>query len=493
MNTYLYFTILFYFFKSFKSANISCEGCSTLMLNSNNLIYFYLDFEPQLIKVLYEGTFNLPIKYIYLNITKINKEQNIFKYECKDNFNNLDFKINKNYLIVVGYENKDYETNIYLIFHNFIPFKLYPDQIIKSTDYYLYIYSKNKYSYNTNIDANFTLKSQNKSYDINDFKLNNNLTYLDCKIHIKEPGRYFLHVDGKKYDDIFLDVVDLNFSLTNITPSYMININENNFYLTLTVETKLYSSLAHNFEFIIADNSTDYRNIVLSNCKENGTYTLYCNKTSSNFKELSVYYFYYNGIKLNDVNIFTGNEKKKIEFIKISYDNYINNGQSNLKTIIIEVSNTDINFSELYLIDENNSKINLRDCYNSQLNQIECKIEIYYVGNYNVYYINNSTSLTINFVSNDIYLTEIIPNTIKLNGNYKQSYYFDTILYFNNNVSVSYFNNNISICNSNSKNCRQFYYCSNLNNTIYYCKLTLDSNYSGYNYIYINKISTKNI
>ena len=45
----------------------------------------------------------------------------------------------------------------------------------------------------------------------------------------------------------------------------MININENNFYLTLNVETKLYSSLAHNFEFIIADNSTDYRNIVLSN------------------------------------------------------------------------------------------------------------------------------------------------------------------------------------------------------------------------------------
>ncbi len=159
------------------------------------------------------------------------------------------------------------------------------------------------------------------------------------------------------------------------------------------------------------------------------------------------------------------------------------------------MSNTDINFSELYLIDENNSKINLRDCYNSQLNQIECKIEIYYVGNYNVYYINNSTSLTINFVSNDIYLTEIIPNTIKINGNYKQSYYFDIILYFNNNVSLSnsndYFINNISICNSNSIYCRQFNSRSIFSNIILYCKLSLDSYYSGYNYIYINNKSTK--
>ena len=494
MNIYLYFTILFYFFKSSKSANISCEGCSTLMLNSNNLIYFYLDFEPQLIKVLYEGTFNLPIKYIYLNITKIDKEENIFKYECKDNFNNLNFTLNKKYLIVVGYENKDYETNIYLIFHNVIPSKIYPEQIIKSTDYYLYIYSKNKYSYNTNINVNLTLKTQGYSYNINDCKLNN-LTYLYYNTHINEPGRYFLYVDDKKYDEIYLDVVDKNFALTNITPSYMININENNFYLTLTVESKLYSSLAHEFEFKIADNSTDYRNIVLSNCKENDTYTLYCNKTSSNFKELSVYYFYYNGIKLDDVNIFTGEEKKKIEFINISYDNYINDGQSNLKSIIIEVSNTNLNFSELYLIDENNSKINLRDCYKSQLNKIECISEIYYVGNYNVYYINYSTSLTINFVSNNIYLTEIIPNTIKLNENYQQSVYLDIILYFNNNFSISNSNgnfiNNISICNSKSPNCRQFNSCSNISNIIFYCKLTLNSYNSGYNYIYINKISTK--
>ena len=71
MKFIFYFNILFLFFISIKSLNLSCNGCSKVVLNTVNNLVFTLDIEPQLIKILYKGTFENPIQFIRLNITNI--------------------------------------------------------------------------------------------------------------------------------------------------------------------------------------------------------------------------------------------------------------------------------------------------------------------------------------------------------------------------------------------------------------------------------------
>ncbi len=58
-----------------------------------------------------------------------------------------------------------------LIFHNYIPFKIYPDSILDSISFYFYIFiKKNKFNLNNNIKLKLKI---NNIYDITDFSYYN--------------------------------------------------------------------------------------------------------------------------------------------------------------------------------------------------------------------------------------------------------------------------------------------------------------------------------
>ena len=519
MKYFIYFLILFYFFDSIKATQLlSCDGCLTVLINSVNKIYFTFDVEPQLVKVLIKGSFENPLQYIYLNITKIDNN----KYECNDNFNKYDeLIINKEYLIVFGYQNQDYNSLTYLKFHNYVASDITPKKIINSISYYFNIYSDKVYlNDNFNIDIKLIREDNQKSYTINNCNYNSNLNCMECLLSIDKIGTYYLNIDNIEYKNLSLEVLDTSFAVTKVEPNYMININQNNFYLTLNVDSQLYSPLGHTFEFIIADNSNEQRKIVLSGCVSYNENTLYCNKISEFFKELSVYNFFYNEIKLDNLNIFTS-ELKYPDFKGVSsYDDYyIIEGQKNTKKLLIDVDDSSlIDYSQFYIIDKSNNINNLKNCYNYQSKQILCECEIYYSGKYSILYIDYTISISINFITNgsddsssggsggssvsscgsnpiiinNICLLNISSNSIQLtSSSINQSIYF--YLYFNKDISyseISYYFNNISICNQYFYNCKEISNCSNKDNGAYYCNLYVNSSYYGYNYIYINGINT---
>ena len=487
------FSVLFLFFKSIKSLNLSCDGCSKAVLNAINNLVFTLDVEPQSIKILFEGSFETPKQFIRLNITKVNGQ-----YSCNDTFNGYNLKINQPYLIVVGYQNQDHNTNVYMKFHNYMPKKIEPEQILNSIKNYFYVYLENTYLINDLLNFNIKLISLDNSYSFNaeDCEYNRNLNYIQCILNINKIGTYYLKVDDIKFNNITLEILDKSLEVLDVTPHMDININENNFYLELNVDPKLYSSLGHSFEFIIATDSTEKRKIILSNCVKFDLTHLYCNKISDFFKPLSVYYFYYNQIKLDAPNIQT-KELKYPDFKSIeAYDNYyINEGQSNIKKIYINVDDTDsIDISNFYLIDENNSKTNLNNCNNINTNQILCECNIYNSGEYYINYYNYTIAYSINFINIDngttiidsVGLETISPNTIQLNSSNEIINFY---LYFNN-VNYENYINNISIYNNNNSifknlNCSSSSYYDAL-----YCYFYANSSYLGYNYIYINNKDT---
>ena len=504
MKFIFYFNILFLFFISIKSLNLSCNGCSKVVLNTVNNLVFTLDIEPQLIKILYKGTFENPIQFIRLNITKIKNGQ----YSCKDTFSGYNLTVNLEYLIVVGYQNQDYNTNVYMKFHNYIPNKIVPEQILNSISYYFYVYLENTYL-NYNLNCNIELIRQDNSYNYSAFscEYSRTLNYLKCRLNIDRIGTYYLKVDDVTFRNITLEVIESSFQVLEVRPNYEININENNFYLTLNVDSKLYSSIGHSFEFIIADDSTENRKIILSNCVTYSYNELYCNKISDYFKPLSVYYFYYNQIKLENKNIQTG-EQKYPDFKGIEpYDNYyINEGQSNIKKFYINVDDADsLDNSQFYLIDENKSRTNLNNCNDVNSTQILCECNIYKSGEYYINYNNYTISYTLIFINNDsyvnndnettpilindIYLEKISPNYIQLNSSTNLIEFY---LYFSNNSS-NYKNyvNYISIYNRNNSFFNNLYNCSSSSyyNAIY-CYFYANSSYLGYNYIYINNTDT---
>ena len=514
MKFFFIFNILFLFFKSIKSLTFEdfCDGCDKVVLNAINRIVFTLDERPQVIKILYKGSFENPIQFIFLNFTNIGNNQ----YLCNDSFTGYDLAINQNYLIVVGYQNEDYNTQKYMKFHNYLPSKISPQRIINSIDYYLFIYLENTYL-NTIYNVNIQLidKTNSKAYNAKSCNYSKDHNSLNCIINIDKIGNYYLKVDGVEFNSLNLEVIESKLEIKYVDPNYDININENNFYLTTNVDPNLYSPLGHLFEIINADNK---ESIILSNCIKYDNIKLYCNKISGFFQPHSVYYFYYNQIKLEyeydnenkTFNIQTG-EQKYPNFRSIEpYDNsYINEGQSNLKKILIEVDDAStLDTSKFYIIDENKSKTNLNNCNNFETDKILCECNIYKAGEYYISYNNYTISYTINYINknsyvyndtdnynvsilfDDIYLDSVEPMSVQLNSTNQT---VNIYLNFNKNIYNYIINDNfynISICNLNKSICNKMSNCSNYYNFSLYCNVKVNSSYLGYNYIYINNINT---
>lgn len=510
MKIFFIFNILFLFFKSIKSLNIEnfkCEGCDKVVLNAINKIVFTLDEQPQVIKILYKGSFENPKQFIFLNFTNIGNNQ----YLCNDSFTGYDLVINQGYLIVVGYQDEDLNTQKYMKFHNYLPSKIKPQRIINLINYYLYVYLENTYL-NTIYNVNIQLidQSNSKAYNAKSCNYSKDHNSLNCIINIDKIGSYYLKVDGVEFNSLKLEVIESNFKIESVRPKYEVNINENNFYLTTNVDPDLYSPIGHIFEFINADNN---ESIILSNCITYGSNELYCNKISGFFQPHSVYYFYFNTIKLDGKNIQTG-EQKYPNFRSIEpYDNsYINEGQSNLKKILIEVDDAStLDTSKFYIIDENKSKTNLNNCNNFETDKILCECNIYKAGEYYFSYNNYTISYTINYINNnsyvynntdnynvsnvsnlfdDIYLDSVEPMSVQLNSTNQT---VNIYLNFNKNIYNYIINDNfynISICNLNKSICNKMSNCSNYYNFSLYCNVKVNSSYLGYNYIYINNIDT---
>ena len=482
MKFIFYFNILFLFFKSIKSLNFSCDGCSKVVLNTINNIVFTLDVEPQLIKILYKGTIDNPIQYIYLNITKKNNGE----YLCNDTFSGYDLAINLDYLVVVGYQNQDHNTNVYMKFHNYMPNKIDPEQILNSIDYNFYVYLENNYL-NNDLDFNIKLISQNNSlsYNANNCQYNRTLNYLSCRLNINKIGTYYLKVDDITFDNITLEVLESNFQVLEVRPNYEININERNFYLTLNVDSKLYSPLGHSFEFIIADGSTENRKIILSNCVIYDLKELYCNQISDYFKPRSVYYFYYNQIKLENKNIQTG-ELKYPDFQGIeAYDNYyIIEGQSNIKKFYINVDDTDsVDNSQFYLIDENKTRTNLNNCNDINSTQILCECDISKSGEYYISYNNYTIPYKLNFINDN---SETNSNSLLSKVYPTQVRYGDINIELTFNEDAYKYKNNVTIGNY-SADCD--YYASKP----YVLECDLYISRIGEYKIYVNKVDTGKI
>ena len=506
MKIFFIFNILFLFFKSIKSLNIEtfeCEGCDKVVLNAINRIVFTLDERPQKIKILFKGSPDNPIQFIYLNFTNIGNNQ----YLCNDSFTGYNIDTRLIYLIFVGYQNKDYNTQKHMKFHNYLPSKISPQEIINSIDYYLFVYLENTYL-NTIYNINIQLIDQtnSKAYNARSCNYSKDHNSLNCIINIDQIGKYNLKVDEEViFDSLYLEVIDSKLEIKNVEPYYDVNINENNFYLTTNVDPNLYSPLGHIFEFI---NPVNNESIILSNCityGDNTDNTLYCNKISGFFQPNSVYYFYYNHFKLeNDdddddenkkqIYIETG-EQKYPNFRSIKpYDNsYINEGQSNLKTILIEVDDAStLDTSKFYIINENKSKTNLNNCNNFETDKILCECNIYKAGEYYISYNNYTISYTINYINNNSYVYNDTDNYTTTNYYLITKVYPSQVKYGDINIELTFtedaykYKNNVKI-GSYSADC--YYYTSKpyvLECDVY---ISVLGDYS----IYVNNINTGKI
>ena len=506
MKIFFIFNILFLFFKSIKSLNIEtfeCEGCDKVVLNAINRIVFTLDERPQKIKILFKGSPDNPIQFIYLNFTNIGNNQ----YLCNDSFTGYNIDTRLIYLIFVGYQNKDYNTQNHMKFHNYLPSKISPQEIINSIDYYLFVYLENTYL-NTIYNINIQLIDQtnSKAYNARSCNYSKDHNSLNCIINIDQIGKYNLKVDEEViFDSLYLEVIDSKLEIKNVEPYYDVNINENNFYLTTNVDPNLYSPLGHIFEFI---NPVNNESIILSNCityGDNTDNTLYCNKISGFFQPNSVYYFYYNHFKLeNDdddddenkkqIYIETG-EQKYPNFRSIKpYDNsYINEGQSNLKTILIEVDDAStLDTSKFYIINENKSKTNLNNCNNFETDKILCECNIYKAGEYYISYNNYTISYTINYINNNSYVYNDTDNYTTTNYYLITKVYPSQVKYGDINIELTFtedaykYKNNVKI-GSYSADC--YYYTSKpyvLECDVY---ISVLGDYS----IYVNNINTGKI